>query len=236
MHEPFCLKNVIKCEICLEPVNREEIEDHQTEAHTRIDCTDCGKKFEKKLLTSHKKKCNHKQSNCEYCEIQITKDELHDHEYVCGSKTDECTVCFKPVMLRERELHLMYMCGKREPQKQESKKSSIPYTGKTTHLDFQKTMESLGKLEEAHNKSEQILGRKKPNEVRIKNSNIDNYINVGSIKKSLREEISKKKEKVTPKKKNNKKVKPTEEILYSDQKSADRQILESIIEMSKFDQ
>lgn len=100
LHENFCLKYVKKCEICDEPVNIDDMDDHIVENHKKIDCYDCGKYMDKKLLSSHKKKCISKPVKCSFCELQLNKDDLHDHEYICGSKTEECVKCFKLIPIR----------------------------------------------------------------------------------------------------------------------------------------
>ena len=93
LHEPFCIRNVIRCEICDEPINRDEKDDHFNENHKLQDCGDCGKKLEKRLLSSHKKKCLEKPALCGYCELSMPRSELQDHEYICGSKTEKCHLC-----------------------------------------------------------------------------------------------------------------------------------------------
>jgi hypothetical protein len=100
LHETFCVKFVKKCEICDEAVNIEDMDDHVAENHKKIDCNDCGKVFDKKHLSSHKKKCDSKPVKCSFCELELDKDDLHDHEYMCGSKTEECPTCLQLVPIR----------------------------------------------------------------------------------------------------------------------------------------
>jgi hypothetical protein len=100
IHEPFCIKFVTKCEICEEPINIDEIKDHMKENHSKVECPDCSKKLEKRLLSSHKKRCSQKPSKCQFCEILVSKEDLHEHEYMCGSKTDNCYKCNKPIPIR----------------------------------------------------------------------------------------------------------------------------------------
>jgi hypothetical protein len=97
LHEPYCLRNIIKCEKCMEPISKDELEEHENEFHKLSDCRDCGKRLEKRLLSSHKKRCINKASICTYCSLEMPKKDLHEHEYMCGSKTENCHFCGEPV-------------------------------------------------------------------------------------------------------------------------------------------
>jgi len=100
LHEPFCLKYIIKCEKCFGPISIDDLEEHNNDFHELLDCQDCGKKFEKKLLSSHNKKCVNKLTTCSYCSLEVSKKDLREHEYMCGSKTENCVLCgeFIPIM------------------------------------------------------------------------------------------------------------------------------------------
>jgi len=100
LHEIKCKELNSRCEICNEIVNKYEIEEHNDEFHSLVDCLDCGRKLEKRILETHKKKCLNKPSNCHYCDLKIGKSELHEHEYICGSKTEKCMECGKYVQIR----------------------------------------------------------------------------------------------------------------------------------------
>lgn len=110
LHESFCIKHVKCCEICQEPINIDELQDHIDEKHKNIGCNDCGKDLEKARFSSHKKKCDFMPKNCSFCELELPLVDLHDHEYICGSKTEKCELCFDYIPLREKDLHLEYKC------------------------------------------------------------------------------------------------------------------------------
>ncbi len=94
------MKFVARCEVCGDPINKEEMEDHIRDSHKLTDCGDCGKKLERRLFSSHKKKCQEKPSICSFCELTLPKSELHEHEYMCGSKTEICHVCGQSITIR----------------------------------------------------------------------------------------------------------------------------------------
>ena len=36
LHEAFCLRNIIKCPVCEEPLMKSDLEDHKQEFHTKV--------------------------------------------------------------------------------------------------------------------------------------------------------------------------------------------------------
>lgn len=110
LHERYCKENIVKCSICHEAVQKEEIEEHNEENHVKTACDQCGKLIEKSLQSTHRLKCSKQLLQCEYCQLSLEKDELHDHEYICGSKTEECCLCHEMVPKMEYDLHIQFKC------------------------------------------------------------------------------------------------------------------------------
>lgn len=120
LHERYCKDNIIKCPICHEAVQKEELEEHNEDNHAKTPCKECGKLIEKSLLSTHKQKCDRQLFQCEYCQLSLPMDELHDHEYICGSKTEECCLCHEMVTKMEYELHFRYKCIGADRSKEET--------------------------------------------------------------------------------------------------------------------
>jgi len=53
MHEIGCARNNYKCLICGDIVAKSEKEDHEKEAHTKVQCQFCKIEFNKKDLENH---------------------------------------------------------------------------------------------------------------------------------------------------------------------------------------
>lgn len=110
LHERFCSKNMRRCSICKEPIQKDEYEEHKKENHRKEKCNYCGKLIEKNKFEEHKGKCSKKLKECSYCGLSLSNDELHSHEHFCGSKTEECEYCQEMVPRKEKELHMKYIC------------------------------------------------------------------------------------------------------------------------------
>ena len=109
LHERYCKINIKKCEICKEPIQVDEYEEHKILKHSKQKCTTCGQSFIVEELKNHK--CTKKMLECQYCGLFLDKNELQDHEYACGSKSTQCEYCGINVPLMEKALHLQYTCS-----------------------------------------------------------------------------------------------------------------------------
>lgn len=54
LHELRCAKHTVLCEVCGEPVSKEEIEQHLQEEHAPVECQHCGKKFPREQIDHHR--------------------------------------------------------------------------------------------------------------------------------------------------------------------------------------
>lgn len=70
----------------------------------------CGKKFLKGKINLHKLKCLYQFEICKFCELSVIRKDIKSHEYHCGSRTDNCLKCLVPVLLREMDVHVKYLC------------------------------------------------------------------------------------------------------------------------------
>lgn len=100
LHIITCKELNLACEKCGEIISKYELDEHNSEFHTLVECGDCGKKYESRFMDLHKKKCANKPLICQYCDLKVGKNELHDHEYICGSKTEKCYNCGKYIQIR----------------------------------------------------------------------------------------------------------------------------------------
>ena len=108
LHERFCKINIRKCDICKEPIQIDELEEHKIMKHQKQKCPDCGQSFLLPELKTHK--CPKKMVECQYCGLFVDKNELNDHEYQCGAKSIPCEYCGINVPAMEKALHLKYTC------------------------------------------------------------------------------------------------------------------------------
>ena len=87
MHEVGCLRNNIKCKVCGEIVAKEEKEEHDNEAHKKVQCQHCSIEFDKRSLAPHVESCFMKPKGCKFCEQTLKFEEYDKHIGYCGSKT-----------------------------------------------------------------------------------------------------------------------------------------------------
>lgn len=119
LHEAYCFRNIIKCTKCNEPINKNEIDIHENEAHKlvklfndksnneKLSCQFCRRDFEAKALQNHVSNCAQRPKMCQFCNTEVSTDEYHDHVYQCGSRTRKCSYCNKSILIRGTELHVL---------------------------------------------------------------------------------------------------------------------------------
>ena len=54
IHEVHCKRFVVLCEVCEEPVHRDELEEHHQDYHTETECDLCGETLFKDQVDQHK--------------------------------------------------------------------------------------------------------------------------------------------------------------------------------------
>lgn len=136
LHEAYCIRNIIKCPKCNEPVDKKEMDEHENEAHKIGGCKYCKKDMEKRLLEEHQEACPQKPKMCQFCDCEVSTEEYSQHIYRCGSRTKKCPFCNKNILVRDYDDHEPVCQINREtlgenfPSIQEEKKEAAnPYSG-----------------------------------------------------------------------------------------------------------
>jgi len=111
MHEIFCLKNIIICERCNNPFDKNQKQEHFEEYHAPVKC-ECGESIEIRLLDAHKlESCRKRQSQCYYCELMLDSDKIEDHIEFCGTRTELCTKCSRYIKIKDFNQHESSNCA-----------------------------------------------------------------------------------------------------------------------------
>lgn len=106
MHTVHCHRNIALCKICDEPFPKNEIDQHVTEAHSKIRCNRCGKEVEQQKAKAHEEfNCAKRLVKCGFCEMDIQFGDQTEHEDYCGSRTERCGVCGQYVMVKYLDIH-----------------------------------------------------------------------------------------------------------------------------------
>ncbi|KAM3146371.1 hypothetical protein pb186bvf_001340 [Paramecium bursaria] len=101
LHEVYCLRNNVKCQRCGQFYDKNDLEGHDEEFHTKVQCAHCKQDFDN--LNNHK--CSKRPVPCKFCKLDQPNDLIFQHENVCGSRTGNCQICNKPIILRDLEKH-----------------------------------------------------------------------------------------------------------------------------------
>ncbi|KAJ8042819.1 TRAF-type zinc finger domain-containing protein 1 [Holothuria leucospilota] len=110
MHQTHCVRNIVLCKKCDEPVPRSEMEAHNEEYHV-LELCECGESIEKEHFPDHKENdCKLRIVKCEYCELDLPFEKLVEHSDFCGSRTEKCAKCNKFVKLRDQVIHDLNEC------------------------------------------------------------------------------------------------------------------------------
>ncbi|XP_076452734.1 uncharacterized protein LOC143288271 [Babylonia areolata] len=111
MHEVHCRRHLVLCEHCQEPVPRTEMEQHFTDVHAKVPCSQCSLELEKDQLEAHlENDCPKRQVSCEYCELQVPHCDLAPHLEFCGTRTEACPRCGNFVMHKDLLRHNSSNC------------------------------------------------------------------------------------------------------------------------------
>lgn len=111
IHESFCLRNIVPCEHCKKPINKNQKDEHFQEYHVKVKC-ECGDLIEKINLDTHKQEtCRKRQGNCFYCELSLDFDKLEEHIEFCGSRTEKCPKCNQYIKAKDQSKHDSTKCA-----------------------------------------------------------------------------------------------------------------------------
>lgn len=111
IHESFCLRNIVPCEHCKKPINKNQKDEHFQEFHAKVKC-ECGELIEKINFETHKQEtCRKRQGSCFYCDLSLDFDKLEDHIEFCGSRTEKCSKCNQYVKAKDQSKHDSTKCA-----------------------------------------------------------------------------------------------------------------------------
>ncbi|KGL73400.1 XIAP-associated factor 1, partial [Tinamus guttatus] len=98
LHEAHCLRFLILCPECDEPVAQKNMKDHQTEAHKQVRCNLCHQSMQQYLLEYH-------EVSTDICELEMPFNKLQEHLNACASRTERCWECNTYVMYKDQNKH-----------------------------------------------------------------------------------------------------------------------------------
>ncbi|XP_048838182.1 XIAP-associated factor 1 [Brienomyrus brachyistius] len=106
LHESHCRRFLSLCPDCGEPVPRDEMEQHRSEQHTQVRCTQCKQKLERCHLQDHQEnECEGRLQCCQFCQLQLPFRKLAEHISACGSRTELCPDCDRYIRLQDMDAH-----------------------------------------------------------------------------------------------------------------------------------
>ncbi|XP_028938095.1 XIAP-associated factor 1 [Ornithorhynchus anatinus] len=105
LHEAHCLRFLVVCPICDQPIQRKAEKEHQAIAHQQVRCQLCQQSMQQYLLEEHKDKCSKRRVQCKFCKLPMPFSCLQEHEVQCGARTELCFDCHKYVLVRDQSRH-----------------------------------------------------------------------------------------------------------------------------------
>ncbi|PNI37142.1 XAF1 isoform 10 [Pan troglodytes] len=87
LHEAYCLRFLVLCPECEEPVPKETTEEHCKVEHQQAN------------------ECQERPVECKFCKLDMQLSKLELHESYCGSRTELCQGCGQFIMHRMLAQH-----------------------------------------------------------------------------------------------------------------------------------
>ncbi|EHB05775.1 XIAP-associated factor 1, partial [Heterocephalus glaber] len=126
IHEAHCLRFLVFCSKCEEPVPGVKMEEHCEQRHTQVTCVMCQQSVQKSLLELHEtKECQERPVKCKFCELTVYFSKLETHESHCGSRTERCPHCDQLLLLWQLAQH-KDVCQREQALLREGKGSAVP--------------------------------------------------------------------------------------------------------------
>lgn len=119
LHEAHCLRFLVLCPECEEPIPESKMKEHVEAVHQQA------------------KESQQDPAECKFCELAVQLSKLDIHEYHCGSRTEHCPHCNQRVILRVLAQH-KDLCLSAKGKPKEGKRTVSP--GRKTHCDICKQM------------------------------------------------------------------------------------------------
>lgn len=115
LHEAHCLRFLVLCPECEEPIPKSKMKEHAEAVHQQT-----------KDIQQHPAKCK-------FCDLAVHLSKLDVHESHCGSRTERCPHCNQPIILRVLAQH-KEVCLSAKARSEEGKRTVSP--GRKTHCNY----------------------------------------------------------------------------------------------------
>nr|XP_012300943.1 XIAP-associated factor 1 isoform X1 [Aotus nancymaae] len=126
LHEVHCLRFLVLCPECEEPVPREKMEEHCKDEHQQVGCMMCQKSIRKSSLAFHEaNECQEHLAECKFCELDVQLSRLELHESHCGRQTELCPGCGQFITCRVLAEHTRF-CWSEQAQLGKGERISVP--------------------------------------------------------------------------------------------------------------
>ncbi|KAL4687843.1 hypothetical protein H8959_019971 [Pygathrix nigripes] len=126
LHEAHCLRFLVLCPECEEPVSRKNMEEHCKVEHQQVGCTMCQQSMQKSSLEFHEaNECQERPVECKFCELDMQLSKLELHESYCGSRTELCPGCGQFITRRMLAQHTD-VCRSEQAQLGKGERISAP--------------------------------------------------------------------------------------------------------------
>ncbi|XP_062968936.1 XIAP-associated factor 1 [Cynocephalus volans] len=126
LHEAHCLRFLVQCPECEEPVLKARMDEHCKDRHQQVRCAMCQQSVQKPLLGLHEaKECQERPVECKFCELAVRLSTLEVHENHCGTRTVLCPDCEQFITLRVLADHKV-TCRSEQALLRKGKKISAP--------------------------------------------------------------------------------------------------------------
>uniref|UniRef100_A0A7N9DA16 XIAP associated factor 1 n=1 Tax=Macaca fascicularis TaxID=9541 RepID=A0A7N9DA16_MACFA len=126
LHEAHCLRFLVLCPECEEPVSRKNMEEHCKVEHQQVGCMMCQQSMQKSSLEFHEaNECQERPVECKFCELDMQLSKLELHESFCGSRTELCPGCGQFIMRRMLAQHTD-VCRSEQAQLRKGERISAP--------------------------------------------------------------------------------------------------------------
>ncbi|XP_028744553.1 XIAP-associated factor 1 isoform X2 [Peromyscus leucopus] len=115
LHEAHCLRFLVLCPECEEPIPKSKMKKHAEAVHQQT-----------KDIQQHPAKCK-------FCDLAVHLSKLDVHESHCGGRTERCPHCNQPIILRVLAQH-KEVCLSAKARSEEGKRTVSP--GRKTHCNY----------------------------------------------------------------------------------------------------
>uniref|UniRef100_A0A8C9P4N2 XIAP associated factor 1 n=1 Tax=Spermophilus dauricus TaxID=99837 RepID=A0A8C9P4N2_SPEDA len=112
LHEAHCLRFLVLCPECEEPIPKSKMKEHFENEHQQV--SRCVSKVQKLLLELHAE-CQQDSIKCKFCELTGSLKELQIHESRCDKQTECCLYCGQFIRLQVLAQH-QEVCPGRQAQ------------------------------------------------------------------------------------------------------------------------